>query len=147
GCSLFDSGDAEPGLPLELAELRSSSIRDVEYDIEFRIPELKSEPVTGKVTVSFASNADLPLFLDFRGDAGSLGDVVLNGRPTDAVSIRQGHIIVGAQLLDTNQLSMSFASADDALNRQVDFMYALFVPDRAATAFPSFDQPDIKARY
>ena len=28
-----------------------------------------------------------------------------------------------------------------------DFLYSLFVPDRACTAFPCFDQPNLKARY
>ena len=34
-----------------------------------------------------------------------------------------------------------------SLNRNDDYLYTLFVPDRASTAFPCFDQPDLKARY
>jgi aminopeptidase N len=33
------------------------------------------------------------------------------------------------------------------LNRKEDFLYTLFVPDRARTAFPCFDQPNLKATY
>src|SRR5262249_21148474 len=44
-------------------------------------------------------------------------------------------------------VSLEFTATDLALNRRPDFMYALFVPDRARTAFPVFDQPDLKARY
>ena len=34
-----------------------------------------------------------------------------------------------------------------SLNRSEEYLYTLFVPDRASTAFPCFDQPDIKARF
>jgi aminopeptidase N len=34
-----------------------------------------------------------------------------------------------------------------SLNRNPEFLYTLFVPDRAATAIPCFDQPNLKARF
>lgn len=34
-----------------------------------------------------------------------------------------------------------------SLNRNGEYLYTLFVPDRASTAFPCFDQPDIKGRF
>ena len=34
-----------------------------------------------------------------------------------------------------------------SVNRNPDYLFTLFVPDRARTAFPLFDQPDLKARY
>ncbi|MDP6755905.1 MAG: M1 family aminopeptidase, partial [Candidatus Marinimicrobia bacterium] len=34
-----------------------------------------------------------------------------------------------------------------SLNRNEEFLYTLFVPDRAATAIPCFDQPNLKGKY
>ena len=42
---------------------------------------------------------------------------------------------------------MDFVAGDEALNRNDEFLYTLFVPARARLAFPCFDQPDLKARY
>ncbi len=43
--------------------------------------------------------------------------------------------------------AIDFIAGDEALNRNDDFLYTLFVPARAHLAFPCFDQPDLKARY
>jgi aminopeptidase N len=34
-----------------------------------------------------------------------------------------------------------------SLNRSDEYLYTLFVPDRASTCFPLFDQPNLKATY
>ena len=47
----------------------------------------------------------------------------------------------------TNRIEIEFVAGDEALNRNDDFLYTLFVPSRARLAFPCFDQPDLKARY
>ena len=41
----------------------------------------------------------------------------------------------------------SSRAGDASLNRNPDFLYALFVPARAHLAIPVFDQPDLKARW
>ena len=46
-----------------------------------------------------------------------------------------------------NILEFSFRSADTALNRREEYLYSLFVPDRASTAYPCFDQPDLRSAY
>ena len=46
-----------------------------------------------------------------------------------------------------NELTIEFIAGDEALNRNDEFLYTLFVPARAHLAFPCFDQPDLKARY
>ena len=46
-----------------------------------------------------------------------------------------------------NEVEVEFSSGDEALNRDEEFLYTLFVPARAQLAFPCFDQPDLKARY
>jgi aminopeptidase N len=146
--------DPEPGVSVELARHRSATVSNVRYGVQLRIPEQRTEAVTGKVTVSFAmlrnaeSKAAEPLILDFRGDSNSVRNVRVNG---DSVTPRvvAGHVVIPSSRLriGENSVEMMFVSSDEALNRNDEFMYALFVPDRAATAFPSFDQPDIKARY
>jgi aminopeptidase N len=42
---------------------------------------------------------------------------------------------------------VAFTAGDQSLNRNEDYLYTLFVPDRASTAFPCFDQPDLKALF
>jgi aminopeptidase N len=61
----------------------------------------------------------------------------------------QGHIVIPPDELATgeNTIEVSFRAGDASLNRNPEFMYALFVPARAHLAFPCFDQPDLKARY
>ena len=46
-----------------------------------------------------------------------------------------------------NRIEFEFTAGDEALNRNDEFLYTLFVPARAQLAFPCFDQPDLKARY
>ena len=47
----------------------------------------------------------------------------------------------------SNEVDIEFLSGDEALNRDDEFLYTLFVPARAQLAFPCFDQPDLKARF
>ena len=44
-------------------------------------------------------------------------------------------------------MEIFFDAGEKSLNRNDEFLYTLLVPDRASTLFPSFDQPDIKAKY
>ena len=59
------------------------------------------------------------------------------------------HLIIPAEATRAgeNRVSIEFTAGDDALNRNDDFLYTLFVPARAHLTWPCFDQPDIKARY
>jgi aminopeptidase N len=59
------------------------------------------------------------------------------------------HIVIAADATraGVNVVEVEFVAGDEALNRNDDFLYTLFVPARAHFAFPCFDQPDVKARY
>ncbi|MDO8909989.1 MAG: M1 family aminopeptidase [Pseudohongiella sp.] len=137
------------GVPQTLAQLRSAAISDVVYKLHFDVPASAGEPVRGEVDIRFTqTDMTLPIVLDFRAPAEQVTQVLLNGESA-AFNIVTDHIVIPSAALQPGEqrVSVSFQSTDAALNRQQDFMYALFVPDRASTAFPVFEQPDIKARY
>jgi aminopeptidase N len=143
-----DRSPPAPGVSLELAQARAAAISDLAYDLHLVIPESKAEPVTGTVTISFVTaDSAGPLVLDFRAPPGHVKSVTLNGAPvkytapTDHIVIPAGSLTGGAPL----SIAVEFVSTDAALNRHDDFCYSLFVPDRASTAFPVFEQPDLKA--
>lgn len=141
--------DFSPGVPLELAEYRAGAITDLQYALELVIPESRVEPVTGTVTISFSlSSRRQPLILDFRASPDQVRAVRLDGEPVD-YELATDHILIPRERLQRGPqaVTVEFTSGNDALNRQEDFLYALFVPDRASTAFPVFEQPDLKARF
>ena len=59
------------------------------------------------------------------------------------------HLLIAKQYLHKglNKVKIEFIAGDASLNRNTDYVYALFVPDRARTVFPCFDQPDLKAHF
>jgi aminopeptidase N len=137
------------GVALSLAEWRAAAIDSLRYDLRFNVPAERTAPVIGRVTLSFMlSDRAQPLVLDFRGDTASIRTATVNGTQVP-VRVVNGHVLIDASELDDggNVVTLDFTAGNDALNRNDDFFYALFVPDRAATAFPSFDQPDLKGRY
>lgn len=142
-------GDQEPGVAAVLAVQRAQTIGDVRYDLSFAIPADPSQPVTAKETVRFSlKDTSQPVVLDFEPDADSGIAVSMGGKPV-AVKLVNGHIVIPKEFLRAgeNTFDMVFRAGSAPLNRNPDFMYALFVPARAHQAFPCFDQPDLKARY
>jgi aminopeptidase N len=138
-----------PGVSLALAESRAATISDLRYDVTLDVPAERDSAVTGTVTARFTlRGTDGPLVLDFRAPAANVGRVTLDG---DSVPYRvvPDHIVIpaGRARAGAHALTVSFRSTDAALNRNDDFLYALFVPDRASTAIPVFEQPDLKARF
>lgn len=139
----------EPGVARDLAEYRARTIADLRYDAHFDIPAEKDSAVTGQVEIAFTlEQRGRPLVLDFRAPADHVLEVRLDGAVVEA-EIVPDHIVIPARLLRVGPhvVSVRFRSTDAALNRNADFLYALFVPDRASTAFPVFEQPDLKARF
>ena len=140
---------APPGVPLALADERAARVSDLRYALSLTVPPSRSEPVRGRIVASFSlSDARTPLYFDFAQEADRLVSVVANGRAMDAPPIN-GHVAIPARRLNAGPtvIEYEFIAGDEALNRNDDFMYTLFVPARASLAFPCFDQPNIKARW
>lgn len=139
----------EPGVSIGLAEYRQKQISKVSYDLSFRIPESPDSAITGQATIRFhQARAMVGVILDFQGSEEMIGELLVNGVADDYEAMN-GHIIISSEHIipSMNELQISFTASDQALNRSSDFMYTLFVPDKASTAFPCFDQPDIKATF
>ncbi len=138
----------EPGVSKDLAQYRARHIYDVHYHLTFRIPEEQKRPVTGEAQIAFKPlKARHGIILDFQPGEESIDWVELNGEKVE-LNYMNGHIYLDANGVvprQENVVTIKFTASDQALNRSEDFMYTLFVPDRASTAFPCFDQPDIKA--
>ena len=139
----------EEGVSKLLATYRKATVNDVVYRLEFTIPEGKREPISGMAALEFSlSSKREPLVLDFRADEEYLESVKVNGTFIEPV-LSNGHIVIDGKHLakSFNRVDIVFRAGDMSLNRNDDYLYTLFVPDRASTAFPCFDQPDLKARY
>lgn len=140
-----------PGVSHELAVERAASLRDLRYEVALHIPEAREVAVTGTVTARFTftpARDSQPLVLDFRAPPANVTRVLLDGEPVE-FSQPPDHLVIPAAAIaaGTRAVTVDFTSTDAALNRQTEFLYALFVPDRASTAFPVFEQPDLKARF
>ncbi|MDH3290679.1 MAG: M1 family aminopeptidase [Gemmatimonadota bacterium] len=141
--------DTSPGVSLALARHRAATLSAVRYAVDVTIPPDRNSPVTGTVTVRFhLADRGHPVVLDFTGPPDRLTGMTAGGAPV-ALQVRGGHVVVPANRLveGENEISLAFVAGDGALNRQEEFLYSLFVPDRASSAFPCFDQPDLKARF
>ena len=138
----------EDGVSLALAEYRAQEVSELRYDIAFRIPEAPQEKVAGKETISFVLGRKAPLQLDFREGREAVLGLKVNGRDCP-VCWENEHIILDGKLLrkGANSVELEFLAGDRSLNRNADYLYSLFVPDRARTVFPCFDQPDLKGRF
>jgi len=141
----------EAGIPQALADERAARIRDLTYEASFNIPAARNEPIRGTITARFAlEDATTPLIFDFAQPAEKFLGATVNGQATSEVESSNGHLIVPATLLlagQPNEVTFSFVAGDEALNRQDEFLYTLFVPARASLAMPVFDQPNLKARW
>ncbi len=137
------------GIPLTLAESRAARVSNLKYQVTFTIPAARRDPVRGNLIATFTlGGGRAPLAFDFAQPGEKLIAVHANG--TDVPTrVSDGHIVIPpAGLVNgDNTIEFEFVAGDEALNRSDDYLYSLFVPARASLTLPSFDQPDLKARW
>ena len=117
----------EEGVSLQLAQLRHRTISDLRYELTFHIPAEKDSAILGEEILRFHLDSLYDIPLDFM----------------------DGHLILPADTLKLgeNEIHLTFTAGNQSLNRRDDYLYTLFVPARAHTAFPCFDQPNMKGRF
>lgn len=148
-CSKKEQNIPEKGVSFALNQHRKQCIDSVRYAIEFEIPSSKTEKIRGKETITFRLSAlDSALVLDFNVDSTRLLGVQIEGKSVEYRFVNE-HIVLESRYLSKgeNRISVDFIAGDLSLNRSDDYLYTLFVPDRASTCFPLFDQPNLKATY
>lgn len=136
------------GVSYELAEWRSSTIKNVSYDLHFDIAASRSEAVMGELSLAFDVEQSQEIVIDFRQRSDEILDVRANGKAA-TYEFRNEHIIIPEEAISAgrNNIDIAFVAGDQSINRNDDFLYTLLVPDRARTLFPCFDQPNIKASF
>lgn len=137
------------GVSAQLARHRAHVISQLSYTVDYDIAADPAKAIQAHSSMHFNFQDSLarPLQIDFKQTGvASVKKMVING--TQVVpNYQKEHIIIDASQLQKgpNQIDFEFQPGEDALNRTADYMYTLFVPDRARTALPCFDQPDLKA--
>ena len=128
-----DATEPSPGVSWRLAQRRARTLSDVRYDITFTIPEALDDPIRGEETIRFhLSEPGKPLVVDFNQPADKVLSVRV-GEDSVAYEVIDGHVVVPAAALHEgeNVLSIDFIAGEGSLNRNPEFLYTLFVSDRA----------------
>lgn len=149
GCSSDQRDNAvESGVSLSLSQTRRRTISELKYELKFIIPAEREKTIESEETICFLLDSLWNVQLDFRAEKELLHQLTINGAVQD-IDFRNEHIILpqSAMQLGENTISIRFTAGEQSLNRREDYLYTLFVPDRARTVFPCFDQPNLKANF
>jgi len=139
----------EKGISFELARYRKKQISEVVYNLDFKIPKDKENPIDSRLEMKFTVNdLENDVYLDFNEVASKLKSIKINHK-NSTINHQSEHLIIDKSTLSLgkNSVEIFFTAGEKSLNRNKEFLYTLLVPDRASTLFPCFDQPDIKAMY
>ena len=149
GCNIYQKPAPETGVSHRLAKQRAKLISNLNYHLSIVVPDDVDEPIEGSSNIQFDLNAKKTIYLDFKADNGQLFSLTINDVKVVDPIIENEHIKLDRSHLKkgTNTVKLEYRLGDAALNRNPDYFYALFVPDRARTAIPCFDQPDIKGKF
>ncbi|HSK70512.1 MAG TPA: M1 family aminopeptidase, partial [Pyrinomonadaceae bacterium] len=167
----------EPGVPQTLAKWRAANYSDVRYKLNLTLekmsPVLKGtievslknnadqiildwRKIRGKENLSKVSNVSI------NGTALTLQNQITKEKPflyyDDYYEEINEHLVFKEGVIKgENVIKLDFtspiATSGAAVTRYVDkedgaeYIYSLFVPSDASTAFPVFDQPDLKVRF
>jgi hypothetical protein len=150
-------------LTLVQAQMRSSLVSNVEYEVQLSLP--KGPTYFGKAAVTFnlttvPNPSEQPLFLDFFGT--DVANLNINGKAIQGEAssyFKNGMITLSSEHLrpGMNKISVELInnyrndgygvhSFTDKVDMQ-QYLYTQFEPNYCHYVFPSFDQPDIKAKW
>jgi aminopeptidase N len=158
----------EAGVAQTLARWRAANYSNVRYKLSISLE--KGEPLMRgdlEIRVDLTdAGAQNDLILDWRTtqfandkDKPYANVIQVNNTIDVLSSVFKEHLIIpkGALKAGENFIKIQFASpiktSGAAITRYIDredgaeYVYSLFVPSDASTAFPVFDQPDLKARF
>ncbi|MDT4954929.1 MAG: aminopeptidase [Acidobacteriota bacterium] len=166
GTNVESTPDPQPGVARELARFRAAHYSNVRYGLHIEIaPGDEMMKGSEEIHVTLDGEAD-QLVLDWRTAAAKQGqsqarvwEIEVNGREVKDARETNDHILIPGAYLSKgeNVVRLKFESpistSGSAVTRYLDredkseYIYTLFVPSDASTAFPCFDQPDLKARF
>lgn len=150
----------EAGIPIELAKWRAINYSDVRYKLNLTLEKM-SPTLKGTIEISLQNKAD-QIILDWRKISGkenlsTISNVSINGKTAKFEEINEHLVFKDGVKIGENIIKLDFTSpiltSGSAITRYIDkedgseYIYSLFVPSDASTAFPVFDQPDLKARF
>lgn len=146
----------DDGISWELAQYRKATVSNLFYSLKLFIPEEKNGRIDGRINVWLDLSEKTDVILDFNEDGNKIHDVQYwNGKENRRKfksckwQFVNGHIIIPKKYTrkGKNCFVINFEAGNQGLNRRDGYVYTLFVPDRAHTVFPCFDQPNLKAKF